>query len=636
VGLFTPYERGLLKSLAEALLPPTPLLTETPDDVGLVDRVEHHVSLCSRNIRILFRLTLFLIDGIAFLRTGRRFDRLEEEERRACLAGWRHSRLYVRRLLSKLIECNVYVVYYADAGVSKKIGYEPPPARPRTVPASIVENPERDLFLEVDVCVVGSGAGGAVVAKELAEKGRSVALVEEGGYYRTADFGRESLEAVETIYHEAGMQMTLGLPCILLPTGRAVGGTTIINSGTCFRLPDKVFARWRNEFGLQDLRPEVLAPYFDRVEAHLNVVPVEEAVLGNNSKIFRRGLNALGKDGFPLPRNVRDCKGSGRCCFGCPTEAKQSVNVSYIPCAVEKGARLFTRCRAERIIPKQRHGGEVLARFMDQEGRPQRRLHVAAKSVVLAAGTLKTPFLLHKSGIGLHNSHVGRHLTIHPTGKIIGVFDEDVHGWEGVPQGYGYDGMKEEGILYEGAFTPPSFGSISIGLLDPRVHREMMANYAHIASFGFLISDEARGWIRWLPNGEPIVYYSIRRGELQKYVKGIRFLTEVFLAAGARAIYTGIHGMPPIRPETGLAPFDRHSIRRTDLDIAAFHPLGTCRMAADPNDGVVDSIGEVHGVKNLFIADGSIFPSSLGVNPQETIMAFANRTADYIDADRLG
>lgn len=634
MGLFTRHERLILRTFAGALLPRTEILTESPDDIGLTDRVERHVALCPRSIQALFRLGLWLVEGACLVRTGRPFTRLSEEDRRRRLDRWRESKVYVRRLLYKLLETTTCAVYYAHPDISKKIGYTPPPAKPAGPLPPHTENPDKDIFLEVDVCIIGSGAGGAVAAKELAEKGRSVAILEEGAYYGLKDFGREAVEIVEEAYHNAGTQMTLGLPCIILPTGRAVGGTTIINSGTCFRLPDNVIARWRSEFGMTGLTPQGLAPYFERVERNLHVEPVEEAVLGNNSKIFRRGLEARGLKGFPLPRNVKGCQGLGMCCFGCPTDAKQSVNISYVPQAVARGARLFTRCRAERIIPKQCHGGEVIGRFLDARGRPQRRIHVSAKAVVLSAGTLKTPHLLRSNGIVLHNRHVGRHLTIHPTGKILGVFDEEVRAWEGVPQGYGYDGLHNEGILFEGVFMPPSLGSINVSL-PPRIHKEMMEGYAHLASFGFLISDEARGWVRWLPNGEPLIYYSIRRREMQKYIKGIRFLVETFLAAGALRIFTNIKGLPPITPETGIAPLDNRTLKRTDLDIAAFHPLGTCRMAADPGQGVVDENGEVHGVKNLFIADGSIFPSSLGVNPQETIMAFANRIADFIHDSKL-
>ena len=166
-----------------------------------------------------------------------------------------------------------------------------------------------------------------------------------------------------------------------------------------------------------------------------------------------------------------------------------------------------------------------------------------------------------------------------------------------------------------------------------------MEQFDHLACFGFMVTDEGRGWIRWLPNGDPIIYYSIRRNEIGKFVKALRFMSEVFLAAGAREIYTGLRPIPIVTPETGLKGFDRlmesRSVRRTDFELAAFHPLGTCRMGADPSRSVVNSYGEVHGYKNLFIADGSVFPSPLGVNPQETIMAFATRTAEHIHAKRF-
>lgn len=627
LSYLTFYERRILAVLAETLLPKTEILTESPKEIGVLERAERHILLCTRNIRWAFRLTLWGLEFGALLRNGRRLTRLSPEKRLRRLEAWRLSRLYVKRLLFKLVESSIRMSYYSHPRICQKLGYEPPPARRRVELPKHFDVPDQDLFVKTDVCVIGAGAGGAVIAKELAEKGRSVALIEEGGYFSINDFGVEALEIVEKIYHNAGTQMTLGIPCIILPTGRAVGGTTIINSGTCFRLPEKIFERWQREFGLSNLKPETFKPYFDRVEKHLNVVPVSEEVLGNNSKIFRRGLESLSLKGFPLLRNVQDCRGAGMCCFGCPNDAKQSVQLSYIPQAIEKGAKLFVHCRVEQIIPKLQHGGEVIGRFVGTS----RTIRVDAKVVVLAAGTLKTPYLLRKNHIALHNPHVGRHLTIHPTGKIIGLFDEEIRGWEGVPQGFCYDGMAEEGILYEGAFTPPSFGSVSLGL-PPKEHKEVMERYAHAASFGFLISDEGRGWIRWLPNGDPVISYNIRRRELQKYVKGIRFLTEVFLAAGARKIFTGLGSLPVVTPETGISGFDGLRVRRTDLDIAAFHPLGTCRMSSDPGQGVVDSNGEVHGVRNLFISDGSIFPSSLGVNPQETIMAFANRTADFIHA----
>lgn len=642
MGLFSRYERRILEVFTASLLQPSDLLKETPSDVALIDRVERHLGFLSPNVIKLFRLTLILFDGAALLLRGRRFVSLDPKGREEYMSRWKESRFYLRRVLYRLIESICYLNYYAVPEISKKIGFVPPPIAPRSKPVAYLDEKDlkgNDLWLRADVCVVGSGAGGAVVAKELAEKGRSVVILEEGSYFHIQDFGREPMDVVQRLYRNAGTEATLGLPLIILPTGKAVGGTTIINSGTCFRLPDPIIARWREEFGLKDLTSEGLKPYFDKVEDHLHVEPVADEVLGKNARIFARGLEKMGLKGAPLRRNVIKCSGAGMCCFGCPTDAKQSVDLSYLPRAIEKGAKLLTHCCVETVVPKGDHGGSVIARAVSSEtGKQVGTVHVDARVVVLAAGTLNTPRLLRRNHIAIHNSHIGRHLSIHPAGKIIALFDEEVRGWEGVPQGYYYDGLSSSGINFEGIFTPPSFGSFNLSL-PPRKHREVMEQYRHLASFGFMVTDEARGWIRWLPNGDPVIYYSIRRKEVGKFVKALRFISKVFLSAGAREIFTGLRQLPIVTQETGLKGFDQlmeyRDVRRTDFELAAFHPLGTCRMGADPSRSVVDSYGEVHGLKNLFVADGSIFPSPLGVNPQETIMAFATRTAEYIHTQRL-
>src|SRR6185436_3111426 len=194
---------------------------------------------CPPNIRSAFRFGLWLVEWGALLRRGARFTHLSEAERVVSMEGWKKSRIYGRRLLFKLLEANCLAVYYSTPEISRKLGYEPPPAKNGKPAPAHQDSSDRDLYVETDVCVVGSGAGGAVAAKELAEKGRRVVLIEEGAYYTSKDFVREAVEIVERVYHGAGTQTTLGHHCILLPTGRAVGGTTVINSGTCFKAPDK-------------------------------------------------------------------------------------------------------------------------------------------------------------------------------------------------------------------------------------------------------------------------------------------------------------------------------------------------------------------------------------------------------------
>lgn len=626
MNLLSRFESKILASFCGTLIKGSPSNAEN----SLARLVENHLQYLSKNLRASFRFALILIHLGSVLFYGRFFTSLKPPQSENYLEKWRKSPLYPFRLLYKMLESVVYMNYYAQPEVNLRLGFTPPPVRAPVDPSPYEEVPDKDLFLTADVCVIGSGAGGAVVAKELAEKGHSVVILEEGSYFTSKDFGKEPLEIVQRLYRNAGMQVSMGLPCILLPTGRAVGGTTIINSGTCFRLPDRVISRWQKEFGLTDLTSEKLEPYFEKVEKNLHVAPVTEPVLGNNAKIFRRGLEKMGLQGAPLLRNAKDCQGAGMCCFGCPNDAKQSVHLSYLPKAIEAGARLFPRCRAEKIISRQEHGGEVHGYFEEKKT----WIRVDAKVIVLAAGTFHTPYLLRKNQLADYNKHIGRHLSIHPAVKVIGLFDEEIRGWEGVPQGYCYDGLSSEGICFEGIFTPPSFGSANLDL-PPRLHQEVMDQFTHLASFGFMVTDEGRGWIRWLPNGDPVIYYSLTRREVAKFVKGIRFISEAFLQAGARQVFTGLKPLPMITPEKGAQAFDQASFHRSDLQIAAFHPLGTCRMGADLSQSVVNSVGEVHGVKNLFIADGSIFPSPLGVNPQETIMAFATRIADYIDHERF-
>jgi len=634
VGFLLRYEIKILHHFTQTLIPVSETPSERPEEVQTVECIQNHLRFFANHYRLLFRLTLFLFELGGILSSARPFTFLNANQKETYLEKWRTSRVYPLRLLFQLIESISYAAYYSRPEVNQRLGFRPPPVPRPKAPSPFTDTSDKDLFLTADVCIIGSGAGGAVVAKELAEKGRSVVILEEGAYYTSQDFGKEPLEIVQKIYRGAGLQTTLGLPSILLPTGKAVGGTTLINSGTCFRLPDNILHHWQKQFGLPDLSPEILSPYFDRVEKNLHVSLVEESVLGNNARIFRRGLEKMGLQGSPLRRNVENCRGAGMCCFGCPNDAKQSVHLSYIPQAIHHGAKLFARCQVTSLIPRQEHGGEVIGHFLHpQTGKSQATIRVDAKVIVLAAGTLNTPRLLRKNGLILFNRHVGRHLSIHPAVKVVGLFDEEVRGWEGVPQGFCYEGLSDEGLCFEGIFTPPSFGSANLDL-PPRLHQEAMNHYGQLASFGFMVTDEGRGWIRWLPKGEPIIYYSIQRKEVAKFIKGIRFLSKVFLKAGARKVFTGLHRLPVITSET-FDSFDSFSFCRTDLQLAAFHPLGTCRMGSDASQSVVNSVGEIHTLKNLFIADGSVFPSPLGVNPQETIMAFATRTADYIDKYRL-
>ncbi len=260
-------------------------------------------------------------------------------------------------------------------------------------------------------------------------------------------------------------------------------------------------------------------------------------------------------------------------------------------------------------------------------------LRVRADAVVVSAGTIATPLFLRHSG--LRSPHLGRHLSIHPATKVFAFFDEKVRGHEGVPQGLGIHDLEGEGILFEGAFMPPDFTSTGFGFYGAKL-AECMDRYEHLASFGFLVEDEGRGSVRRGPDGRPLMLYSLGAPELARIRKGMEVLCRIFFRAGAEVVYPPLATLPELHSESECARLRDIAMRPDDLELTAFHPLGTCRMAADPKGGAIDAGLESFEVERLFVADGSIFPSSLGVNPQLTIMAFATRAAEHVDARLRG
>ena len=462
--------------------------------------------------------------------------------------------------------------------------------------------------LDADVCVIGAGAGGAVVAAELAEGGMTVVVLEEGHWHDPDSFTARSPEMLARLYRDGGQIATLGKPPILLPLGRGVGGTTLINSGTCFRTPAHVLEHWEHEFGL-DVSEQSLRPCFERVEKALSVSEVTPGLAGGNAEVARRGAERLGWSHGYLRRNARGCVGSGVCTLGCPTSAKQHTGITYIPRARQAGARIVTDAHAERVIVEHGRARGALARMAS--GAP---IEVRSPIVVAAAGTIHTPLLFGRSGIVSRSGQLGRNLSLHPATSIFGRMEENVDMSRGVPQSFYVDEFAKEGIMFEGAAGPPAYAAMALPLTG-RAHAEAMADYRRLALFGLMVSDSSRGSVRALA-GRPLIRYDLVRDDLMRFRRGLALVRELFDAAGAREVH-----LPLPR---GVRP--AHA-RLRDLKLMAFHPLGTARADARATHGVIDGDLAVHGVEGVYVADGSVAPSSLGVNPQLTIMALATRLA---------
>jgi choline dehydrogenase-like flavoprotein len=471
--------------------------------------------------------------------------------------------------------------------------------------------------IEADVCVIGAGAGGAVVAAELAEGGMSVVVLEEGHWHDPDTFTARPPEMLARLYREGGQTMTLGAPPIMLPLGSGLGGTTLINSGTCFRTPPRVLERWAREFGL-DVDEESLRPCFERVEEALSVSEVTPELAGGNAAVARRGAERLGWSNGYLSRNARGCVGSGVCAFGCPTSAKQHTGITYIPRAEQAGARIVTGARVERVVVDDSPGRSSTQQRVAKGVRARMASGVTAEvrapTVIVAAGTINTPLLLSRSGLGGASGQLGKNLSLHPATAVFARMDEVVDMARGVPQSFYVDEFAGEGIIFEGVSGPPAYAAMSLPLTGAR-HEEAMADYRRLAQFGVMVSDSSRGSVRSV-GGRPLIRYDLTDEDLGRFRTGIARVRELFQAAGAREVYLPL-------PE-GVAP-ERARLR--DLKLMAFHPLGTARADARPTHGVVDGDLATHGTSGLYVADGSVVPSSLGVNPQMTIMALTTRLA---------
>ena len=462
--------------------------------------------------------------------------------------------------------------------------------------------------VDADVCVIGAGAGGAVVAAELAEGGMRVVMLEEGQWHDPDSFTASMPRMLAQLYRDGGQTVTVGEPPILLPLGRGLGGTTLVNSGTCFRTPAHVLERWQREFGV-DVSEQSLQPCFERVERALSVSEVTPELAGGNAEVARRGAERLGWSHGYLRRNARGCVGSGVCTLGCPTSAKQHTGITYIPRAQRAGARIVTGARVQRVIVE--HGR---ARGAQAQMAGGGSMEVRAPIVVVAAGTIHTPLLLRRSGVGSQSGQLGRNLSVHPATAIFARMPDLVDMGRGVPQSFYVDEFAREGIMFEGAAGPPAYAAMALPLTG-RSHAEAMADYRRLALFGLMVSDSSRGSVRTLAR-RPLIRYDLVDDDLMRFRLGLARVRELFEAAGAREVYLPLpHG---VRPE--------HA-RVRDLKLMAFHPLGTARADARPTHGVVDGDLAIHDLQGLYVADGAAAPSSLGVNPQLTIMALATRLA---------
>lgn len=624
---FSNSQRSQLEVLAATMLPAGALLPAA--DGRTVTRAEKFLASMPSRIQAGYARLLPVLDARALLLHRSRFSRLPLGQRVEVLEAL--DRNEATRLLLRGLLAPLKLAYFDDPEVYAKLNcryaIEPPAkleaARWRSQIVDGAELASSSDAVECDVVVIGTGAGGAPLAAELARRGHAVLLLEEGAHHTRQDFNGRAIDAMRKLYRNAGSTIAFGNTAIPIPLGVGVGGTTLINSGTCFRVPDAVLSSWRNE-GLSQFTPDALAPHYEAVERFLEVGPSSKAALGKPAELIARGCDALGYSHHALRRNAPGCDGQGLCCFGCPTDAKRSMNVSYVPAALEAGAQLLTGVKVDRILTE-RHAA-VGVSGMTSKG----RLEVRAKAVVVSCGALLTPVLLEQNGLCNGSGQLGKHLSIHPASAALGVFSEQVNPSRTVPQGYAIDEFADEGIYFEGGTVPLDVTAATLSGFGPS-WVSLMEQFDRTFNFGFMVKDTSRGRVRAGKDGTPRITYWLNDTDLKKLQRACAIISRVLFAGGAIEVQLPLKGHERLRTAKDVEELERASIAARHLDLSAYHPLGTARMGVDPLKSVVDATHESHDVHHLFVVDGSAVPSSLGVNPQLTIMAMSLRAAEFVE-----
>jgi choline dehydrogenase-like flavoprotein len=602
------------------------------------------------------------------------FALLGEAEQDRLLDRWIRSRVAVVRSVVQALRRLVLLCEYATPRAQEELGYhgayfsrgpkldwEGPLAgtgsdadpvshgsRSSTIPEPRAnpwrnELPAQDAVLKTAVLVIGSGAGGAVAAARLAEAGHEVLVLEEGGSFDEADFIENEALLRGRLYAEGGLRATDDASVSMLQAATLGGGTTV-NWMIMLRTPERVLEEWSARHGSEGMTSRDLAPVFDRIEQEVHARTVPDDAHSANNRTLIEGARKLGWSVEAARINARDCIRTGFCGSGCRYGAKQSALVTFLPRAVAAGARLMTSARATRIEIAERGGGFPVKRVtvvLSPRGEAPRTVTIEAPVVIIAAGAVGTPVLLQQSGLG--GGGVGRFLRLHPTTMVLGLHDRDIWGATGIP----LSAVCNEHLNHDGngygfwIECPPAHPAIAAAAVQGfgAPHRETMLRYRSFASLIALVRDGAdldasNGDITALKNGRTRIRYRLGTADARHLTAAIIAAARIQLASGAREVHT-LHAKPVVvRSESDLALIDARPVGPNEVALFSAHVNGTCRIGTDTNVSGTDPHGERHGAPGVFIADGSLLPTALGVNPQETIMALSTVIAERIAARR--
>jgi long-chain-alcohol oxidase len=637
-----PRQRRALEQICDAFCPSGDGL-RSATELGVPDGV---IAAITRNPRPSERKQLGTLlsvwDSVALGALGgaglKRWSSLSADQRERVLLAWADSRAPQRRAAFQALRKAALLFYYMLPGPGgarnpawDAIGYDGPlgtlaDAPPK--PLATVPLDGRDVQLDCDVVIVGSGAGGGATAGVLAAAGLDVVVVESGDYYDDQDFDGSELGAI-TRYYMAAPTATHDQSVGLL-AGACLGGGTVVNYTTSFRTPDDVRAEWASH-GVPAFTSDDYTASLDAVCERLGVNQEYNDPSTREQKL-RDGCLALGWHVDAMPRGVRKCaqgKECGYCGLGCRVGAKQSVVKTWLADAYGAGARLVVRCRVRKVLVEGGAARGVVG--VTAEGK---RLEIRSRAVVAACGAIHTPALLARSG--LNNANIGKHLRLHPATAVFGVFDEELKPWEGVMQALYSDQFRDlhdgYGLKFETAAEHPHLFIGFAPWRGARDHLGLMEAMSSTVPIGVLLRDRDGGEVRVGRDGEPVVRYKLSSFDADHLRTGIDGAAQLLEAAGARRVFSSHAKWVGYDPATGsrsqfMADADAAGYGAAQCILNSFHIMGSARMGGSPATSACDPTGQTWEVRGLYVLDGSSFPTASGVNPQISIQAIAHMGA---------
>jgi choline dehydrogenase-like flavoprotein len=647
----TPRQHRALCSICDTFLPAAPGWPSAVER-GVPDALAAALDFNPRAVdRWEFLNLLDLWDSSihAFVEVGQwsQFSELSEENKYKVMLSWADSRLSLRRAAFQALRKAVAFLYVMLPGTGREVnpvwanmGYPGPigvqrPDAPRELNVIV---PDKEMTLTCDVCVIGSGAGGGVAAAVLAAAGKEVVVLEAGGYFDDADFDGAELKGYQRLYAECGFASTRDHSVGFL-AGECLGGGTVVNYCTSFRTPDDIRDEWAEE-GVEWIRGPEFTKSLDTVCERISV-NTDHNCVSKREKVLERGLKSLGWHVDAMPRNVLGCeqgKLCGFCGHGCTVGAKQSTVKTWLADAQKHDAKFVVETRAEKV--RIQRGAATGVEAWSKKGH---RVVIKCKSVVVACGAIHTAALLLRSE--LESEHIGRHLHLHPVSNVSGIFDEEIRPWEGTMQAIYSDQHRcltgNYGVKYETTALQPVIAVAAMPWREPRDFRARMSQLKNTSAIGVLLRDRGAGRVTIDREGHPVSSYTLSEFDRRHMQRGFRGAAQILESAGARRIYSPHAKLCSYEPgkngsiETFVKDMDAAGWGNAQLALFSFHIMGTARMGDSPRFSATNPDGQTWEVKNLYVMDGSSFPSASGVNPMISIEAIAHRNANSLAGQKM-